>query len=131
VVVSTLTSTILVIEDEYNLRQSLQLILQHAGYTAVTQQNYSGVLDVLGNTQFGLIILSLHNLDPNTISQISNIRTSFPHVPIMVLAPNETADLEGASQMGADVYLVKPVDPTLILAHINDIFRGSSIRNPF
>ena len=122
--VPTLASTILIIEDEYNLRQSLQLILQHAGYTVKTLQNCSEVLGILGKAEYGLIILSLHNSDHHALSQIFNIRASFPHIPIMVLAANETPELEGACRGGAEVYLVKPVDPNLILAHITDIFEG-------
>jgi DNA-binding response OmpR family regulator len=124
--VSTLTSTILLIEDEYNLRQSLQLILKHAGYKVKPLQNCSEVLDILRKTEIGLIILSIHNSDHTALSQLFNIRTSFPYVPIMVLAANETPVLEWTNCGGAAVYLIKPVDPNLILANITDIFGGHS-----
>jgi DNA-binding response OmpR family regulator len=124
--VQTLTSTILLIEDEYNLRQSLQLILKHAGYMVETLQNCSEAVDILGKGEIGLIILSIHNSDNTALSQLFYIRASFPHIPIMVLAANETPLLDWTTCGGAAVYLTKPVDPNLILAHITDIFGGHS-----
>jgi DNA-binding response OmpR family regulator len=122
--VPTLTSAILLIENEYNLRQSLQLILMHAGYTVKTLQSCLGAPDVLEKTEYNLIVLSLHNSDQHSHDQIAKIRALFPHIPIIVLAANEMTELEEESAGGAEVYLVKPVDPGLILARITDILTG-------
>lgn len=121
--VPALTSTILLIEDEYNLRQSLQLILNYAGYTVRTTQNCSDVSNMFENTDYDLVILSLHNSDKHALGQIANIRASFPNIPLMVLAANEASVFAGANRGCAEDYLVKPVDPNLILAHINAILK--------
>ena len=122
--VPTLTSAILIIEEEYNLRKSLQLILKHAGYTVKTLKDCLDAPDLLEKTEYSLVILSLHNSGQHALNQIANIRASYPHIPIMVLAANEMTELERTSQGIADIYLVKPIDPNLILTHITDILKG-------
>ncbi len=122
--VPTLTSAVLLIENEYNLRQSLQLILMHAGYTVKTLKSCLGAPDALEKTEYSLIVLSLHNSDQHSHDQIAKIRAIFPHIPIIVLAANEMTELEEESAGGAEVYLVKPVDPSLILARITEILKG-------
>ena len=122
--VSTLTSTILLIEDEYNLRQSLQLIFQHAGYLVKTLQVCPDVSETPVETACRLVILSLYKSGHCEIEQIAKVRSCFPNTPILVLAASETRSLEQASK-GKDVfYLAKPVDPKEILASINDILNG-------
>jgi DNA-binding response OmpR family regulator len=92
----------------------------------MTLQNCSGAHEVLDKTEYSLIVLSLHNSDQHALDQIAKIRALFPHTPIMVLGTNETKEFEGSSAGGAEVYLVKPVDPNLILAHITEILKGQS-----
>ncbi|HMD88560.1 MAG TPA: response regulator [Anaerolineaceae bacterium] len=116
-----LTPSILVIEDEYNLRQSLQLVLQAAGYTVRTLQNCSDAPCLFEFSDYSLIVLSLHNSNHFALDQIAKIRDTFPQIPILVLAANETTVFAGIKQGCTQDYLIKPVDPGQILAHINDI----------
>ncbi|MDR3575829.1 MAG: response regulator [Anaerolineaceae bacterium] len=122
--VPTLTSAILLVEDEYNLRQSLRLILMHAGYAVKTFKNCKDASDGPEKTEYSLVVLSLHNSGQSASDQIAKIRACYPSVPIMVLAANESTDLERAGERGAEFYLVKPIDPGLILAQINTIIKG-------
>jgi DNA-binding response OmpR family regulator len=114
--------SILIIDDEPNLRRSLGLILQREGYTITTASNAAEAIHLLQAGAYDLAFLDLKLPDQNGIQLLPQIKQLYPDMPILILTAHATLDTAiGAVRMGARDYLLKPIDPESILERIKCI----------
>lgn len=118
----TATYTILIIDDEPNLRRSLALILQRAGFAVTTADNAAQVHQCLEAGAYDLVFLDLKMPDINGMELLPQIRSKYPDMPVVILTAHATLDSAiEAVRKGARDYLLKPIDPKQILMRIQDI----------
>ncbi len=116
--------SILIIDDEPNLRRSLGLILQRAGYIITTASNATEALHLLQAGAYDLAFLDIKLPDQNGIQLLPKIRELYPEMPILILTAHATLETAiGAVRLGARDYLLKPVDPESILSRVADILK--------
>lgn len=114
--------SILIIDDEPNLRRSLGLILQRAGYIVTTASNAAEAIHLLQAGAYDLTFLDIKLPDQNGIQLLPQIRELYPEMPILILTAHATLDTAiGAVRLGARDYLLKPIDPESILSRVTDI----------
>jgi DNA-binding response OmpR family regulator len=114
--------TILVVDGERNLRTTLALILQDAGYSVTTAANAKDALQCLKNTAYDLLFLDIQLPDTDGLVFLFTIRNVYPNLPLLVLTacPNPEIACK-VIQAGVKDYLVKPVAPTKIINRVNKI----------
>jgi len=115
-------STILVIDDEANLRHTLALILQRAGYQVTTAADGQQALQCLQSGTFDLAFLDLMLPDINGLELLPKIHRIYPDLPVLILTAHAT--LQSAMEAvrgGARDYMLKPIDPPNILARVKEI----------
>jgi DNA-binding response OmpR family regulator len=115
-------STILIVDDEHHLRLSLSLILQKENYRVETAANSKEALDCLQSHEYDLMFLDLNMPGMSGIDLLVQVRRQAPHMPVLILTAH--AALESAIQavrLGARDYLIKPVEPVLILTRVAEI----------
>src|SRR5512136_2053114 len=111
--------SILIIDDEPNLRRSLGLILQRAGYAVTTASDAAEALDVLQAGAYDLTFLDIKLPDQNGIELLPQLRELYPDMPILILTAHATLDTAiTAVRLGARDYLLKPIDPENILTRV-------------
>lgn len=114
--------SILIIDDEPNLRRSLGLILQRAGYTVTTASNATEAIHLLRAGAYDLTFLDIKLPDRNGIQLLPELRTLYPEMPVLILTAHATLDSAiGAVRLGAKDYLLKPIDPENILNRVESI----------
>ncbi len=114
--------SILIIDDEPNLRRSLGLILQRAGYAITTAADAAEALHLLHAGAYDLTFLDIKLPDQNGIQLLPQIKEIYPDMPILILTAHATLDTAiGAVRSGARDYLLKPVDPESILSRVECI----------
>lgn len=114
--------SILIVDDEPNLRRSLGLILQRAGYTITSASNASEALHLLQAGAFDLTFLDIKLPDQNGIQLLPKIRELYPDMPVLILTAHATLDTAiEAVRLGARDYLLKPIDPEKILSRVEGI----------
>lgn len=114
--------SILIIDDEPNLRRSLGLILQRAGYTITTASNASEAMHLLQAGAYDLTFLDIKLPDQNGIQLLPKIKDLYPDMPVLILTAHATLDTAiGAVRLGARDYLLKPIDPESILSRVNSV----------
>ena len=116
------SSTILVIDDEPNLRSTLSLIFQRAGYLVTVAANAGEALDCLRSGPFSLVFLDLRLPGVDGMTLLPEIRCLHPAMPVLILTAHD--NLESALEAirhGARDYLLKPVDPILLLTRVEEI----------
>jgi DNA-binding response OmpR family regulator len=116
--------SILMIDDEPNLRRSLGLILQRAGYIITTAANAAEAIHLLHAGAYDLTFLDIKLPDQNGIELLPQIKELYPEMPILILTAHATLDTAiGAVRLGARDYLLKPIDPETILSRVAEVLK--------
>jgi len=116
--------TILVVDDDENLRDTIGVLLERDGFRAVLAPDGKSGLDqpVLGKP--ALILADLRLPDLGGIEICKRLRASGIQTPIIVLsAAGEEIDKVLLLEMGADDYVVKPFGTRELLARIRAVLR--------
>ncbi len=115
-------ATILVIDDELNLRRTLAFILQQAGYLVVTAVDGLDALRCLVNGSFDLVFIDLQLPDVEGIRLADVIHRIYAQIPVILLTGHPTLGTKTeATKQAVAAYLVKPIDPTQILAKLEEV----------
>ncbi len=116
--------SILIIDDEPNLRRSLGLILQRAGYSVTTASNAAEAIQLLQAGAYDLTFLDIKLPDQNGIQLLPKLRELYADMPVLILTAHATLDTAiEAVRLGARDYLLKPIDPENILNRVGAILR--------
>lgn len=108
--------SILVVDDDPCLRQTLVQILRKAGYEAFFAENAQKSLLCLQARNYDLIILDRKMPDMSGMALLSVIRKTYPALPVVFLTGNRSPELEReAWENGVRGYLVKPINPEKII----------------
>ena len=101
--------SILLVEDEENLHETLKLNLELEGYSVTSAFDGAAAMNAVQNEYFDLIILDVMIPQMDGFAVTQNIRLTNTDVPILILsAKNTSADRVTGLKRGADDYLTKP-----------------------
>ncbi len=101
--------SILVIDDETEIRESLEQLLQLEGYKADTASTGEEGLRRIENGLFDLVLLDINLPDRNGLDLLQQIKRESPELGvIMITAYASTQMAFQAPKQGADSYVSKP-----------------------
>jgi len=113
---------ILIIDDEAEIRESLQTLLEFEGYEVEAAANGAQGLSKLGDRPFDLVLLDLAMPDRNGLELLPEIRALDPQISvIMITAYGTVEDAVRAMQSGAANFLQKPWDNEKLLADVRAV----------
>ena len=115
--------TILVADDEAEIRDLLRLYLENAGYAVVEAADGKQALDALRRTKVDLCILDIMMPQKDGYHVLRELRAE-SNIPVMILSAKD-ADSEKilGLNLGADDYLTKPFNPLEAVARVNSNIR--------
>ncbi len=117
------TATILVIDDEPQLRRAMKATLSGIGYTVLEAKSGEEALDQLGQLQPDLILLDLNMPGIGGLETCRALRER-SDTPIIILSVRNTeTDKVHALDAGADDYVTKPFGIQELLARIRAAMR--------
>jgi len=115
------TGTILIIDDEAAIRESLQTLLELEGYEVETAANGDEGLARMGERPFDLVLLDLALPGRNGMEILAEIYDRDPSFPvIMITAYGTVENAVRAMQAGAANFIQKPWDNEKLLADIRN-----------
>lgn len=119
-------STILVVEDDQILQETLQYNLEHAGYQVLTAPDGISGLDIARRSKPDLILLDimLPGLDGFSVCRILAQEASIPI--IVVTALQDEAHIIAGLELGANDYITKPFSLGEMLARVRALLRWSA-----
>ena len=123
-------ATILVVDDEPQIRRVLRATLSSNGYEVVEATNGQEAVEFVIRGSPDLILLDVNMPDMSGLEACSKIRSSFEGPIIMVTVRNSEKDKIGALDCGADDYVVKPFAIGELLARIRAVLRRSFSEDP-
>lgn len=114
---------ILIIEDEKIVSNKLKELLDGSGYNAIILKEFRNVLKEIELINPDLILLDINLPEVNGEILLQNIRKK-SKIPVIMLTSkcNESDEIISMS-FGADDYITKPYNPTILLLRINNIFK--------
>ena len=116
---SSATGSVLIIDDEVGIRESLQTLLELEGYGVETAANGEQGMARLGDRPFDLVLLDLALPDRNGIDLLAEIRAHAPHLSVIMITAYGTVDnAVKAMQAGAANFVQKPWDNEKLLADV-------------
>jgi two-component system response regulator MprA len=118
--------SILVVEDDHAVRESLERALGFEGYMVETARDGAIALSMLRESEYDMIILDVMMPHLDGLETCRRIRAGGDDVPILMLTARIAVDdrVEGLDA-GADDYLAKPFSLDELLARIRALLRRS------
>jgi len=119
-------SRVLVVEDEAHLAQGLRFNLEAEGYSAeIAGDGESATERLLGKKEtFDAIVLDIMLPGKDGFSVVSELRAARNYVPVLMLtARGQPEDVLKGFAAGADDYLPKPFDLSILLARLQGLLR--------
>jgi two-component system response regulator ResD len=118
---------ILVVDDEWNMRNLLRIYLTKNGFDVFEAKNGLEAVEMVEKDNFDLMILDLMMPDMDGWEVCANIRQS-SRIPILMLtARTETKDKIQGLNLGADDYLTKPFEPEELIARVYALLRRANV----
>ena len=121
-------STVLVVEDDSDLRGALCDTLELAGYTVSSTDQGQSALDKLANEDVGLLLsdLQMRPMDGRTL--LKKAKTLLPDLPVVIMTAYGTVQgAVDAMHEGACDYLIKPFEADDLLERVQRYMRTMSL----
>ena len=114
---------ILIVEDEANIRELLRLYLEREGYTVLEAENGVEGIKKWKSDKPDMLLLDVMMPVMDGWAVCREIRAESDVPIIMLTAKGETADRVSGLEMGADDYIVKPLEMQEVIARVRAVFR--------
>jgi two-component system KDP operon response regulator KdpE len=122
-------SSILVVDDEAQLRRALRLVLRANGFCVAEAETGQAALDALASRRFELIILDLVLPDIDGVEVCQSLRR-WSRLPVIVLSAHGEEEMKvRALGAGADDFVTKPFAAAELVARISSALRRSAWEN--
>ena len=120
-------SRVLIVEDEEHLAAGLKLNLEEEGFTAEVEDDGAAALQRLlgaGAGGFDVVLLDVMLPGLDGFEVVRRLRAARQFVPVMLLtARSDNDDVLRGFEAGADDYLPKPFDLSILLARLAGLLR--------
>ncbi len=113
---------ILIVEDEANIRELLRLYLEREGYTVLEAENGVEGIKKWKSDKPDMLLLDVMMPVMDGWAVCREIRAESDVPIIMLTAKGETADRVSGLEMGADDYIVKPLEMPEVIARVRAVF---------
>ena len=114
---------ILIVEDEANIRELLRLYLEREGYTVLEAENGVEGIKKWKSDKPDMLLLDVMMPVMDGWEVCREIRAESDVPIIMLTAKGETADRVSGLEMGADDYIVTPLEMPEVIARVRAVFR--------
>ena len=123
-------TTILVVDDEPQIRRVLRSTLSSNGYEVIEAKSGQEAVEMVVAERPDLILLDVNMPGMSGLETCSKMRLSFDGPIIMVTVRNAERDKIAALDAGADDFVVKPFAIGELLARIRAALRRSTSEEP-
>ena len=114
---------ILIVEDDISISEELKNLLDNAGFNGVILKDFENSFEEIKKENPDLILLDINIPKLNGEMLLQKIRKESNVPIIMVTSKNTETDEVLSMSYGADDYITKPYNPTILLLRINAIFK--------
>lgn len=124
-------ATIMVVEDDQDIRELLCYNLGKEGYTVVAAESGEQALKLIETANPDIIVLDIMLPGMDGIEVLRNLKqgSRHAHIPvILATAKSEDSDIITGLELGADDYIAKPFSPKVLIARVRSMLRRTQSR---
>lgn len=114
---------IMVLEDDEGIREELAILLSNSGYSVEVPEVFESPVENILNSAPDMILLDINLPGMNGKEILRQLRKQSQIPVIMVTSSDAERDEVITIGYGADDYITKPYNPTLLLLRIGNIFK--------
>lgn len=119
---------ILVVEDDLELRELFAVVLQNEGYEVAVAKDGMDAFDILEGEHIDLIVTDVMMPRMHGFEMIEEMRKANYMTPVLVITAKESmVDKREGFRVGADDYMVKPIDVNEMVWRVEALLRRSQI----
>ena len=119
-------SSILIVDDDDQLRQSFAKLLKEEGYAVTMAPSGEAGLEAVRNNAFDLVVLDVGLPGMDGFEVLRRVRQVSEVPVIMLTAHAEEVDRIVGLTVGADDYVTKPFSPREVIARISAVLRRTT-----
>jgi two-component system phosphate regulon response regulator OmpR len=116
-------TTILVVDDESEIRDMLEEYLSKQGFAVCTADGGAAMRQIVSTRKVDVVLLDIRMPGEDGLSLARYLREHAQVGIIMVTAAGEVVDRIVGLEMGADDYVTKPFNPRELVARIKSVLR--------
>ncbi len=121
--------SILVIDDEQEIRESLEQLLKLEGYKADCASSGDEGLKRIDDGVFDLVLLDINLPDRNGLDLLQHIKRNSPEVGVIMITAYDSSQMAfQASKQGAESYITKPWDNDKLLLEVRNALDKSRLQ---
>lgn len=114
-------ASILIVDDNESILETLSAILEEKGYRTDTAKNGKEAIEKAKTNFYNVALLDIRLPDIEGTKLLTKIEETTPRmVKIMITGYAALENAVEALNLGADAYVMKPVDPENLLKVINE-----------
>lgn len=117
---------ILIVEDDKDISRELKELLENSGYEAEVLSNFKNACDSIIAAEPDLVLLDINIPYMNGEMLLQQLRSKSDVPVIMVTSRDSEADEVLSMSYGADDYITKPYNPTILLLRINALLKRAA-----
>lgn len=117
---------ILVVDDDHDILRFTEKVLNHKGHMTFVASDGWSALEYLNTIDFDLLISDANMPHMNGFQLVQTLRANpkFESLLIAMLTGlRERKDIQKAVDAGVDDYIVKPLDPLILMQKIESLFK--------
>ncbi len=120
--------TILVVEDNADMRELFCTVLTDHGYRAVGALDGADALRIMEGEYVDLIVADLMMPNMDGYELTASLREARYELPILIVtAKDQFADMQRAFRAGTDDYMVKPINVNELVLRVEALLRRAKI----
>jgi two-component system, NtrC family, nitrogen regulation response regulator NtrX len=126
-----MAATILIVDDEKNIRRTLRMVLEEQGHTVIDAATAEDALLVLTSEDVDLVILDvrLPGISGIELLEMTRKKPTLEFLPIIMISGHASvAEAVHAVQLGAIDFFEKPLDRDRVLVSVTSALRSGKLR---
>jgi DNA-binding response OmpR family regulator len=120
--------SIILVEDDIRLSELVSRYLDNNGFRVTVSNRGDEVLELVQRNRPNLVILDLGLPGQDGLSICKQLRPLYTDPILILTARDNDIDHVLGLELGADDYVIKPVEPRVLMARINALLRRSKSR---
>ena len=121
---------VLVVEDDKNLKKLMVTYLKKNNYTTFEARNGIQALDIIDKQYIDLVISDIMMPEMDGYELLNELRIANYEIPIMLItAKSDISDKKQGFILGADEYMVKPIDMEEMVLRVSVLLKRAKSAN--